>query len=281
VKLPDRKPALCLAGGAFFFAILIYSAWIEPYWVTVKHIDCRQPNLKRILEGKTAVHLTDLHIESIGRREHLILQIIDEVKPEFIFLTGDYVRWNGDYEPALDFLSRLTAKGGVWAVMGDYDYSNDRKSCLFCHEKESGRPTKRHGVRFLRNSHEKTEVNGELLYIVGLEMAPVRSRGSMPNRPEWPALPRGNAAVVLVHNPLAFDDMAAESNALVLAGDTHGGQVPLFGWVWQRLGYKKNTKYEYGVFSENGKTMFVSSGVGTSHVPFRLFCRPEVVVLHF
>lgn len=54
------------------------------------------------------------------------------------FLTGDYVWWEDDYEPALDFLSRLKANTGIWAVMGDYDYSISRKCCLFCHEKESG-----------------------------------------------------------------------------------------------------------------------------------------------
>ena len=67
----------------------------------------------------------------------------------------------------------------------------------------------------------------------------------------------------------------------MLAGDTHGGQFALPSWLWNIIGYKKNAAYSQGLFEEGNKRMFVTRGIGTSHIPIRLFRRPEVVVLHF
>jgi predicted MPP superfamily phosphohydrolase len=67
----------------------------------------------------------------------------------------------------------------------------------------------------------------------------------------------------------------------MLAGDTHGGQVPLPAWFLRIAGYDKNVLYNQGLFEEGGKKMFVSRGIGTSHIPIRLFRKPEIVVLHF
>jgi len=88
-------------------------------------------------------------------------------------------------------------------------------------------------------------------------------------------------AIILSHSPLIFDLINDNQNILVLAGDTHGGQVPLPSWLWKLLGYEKNTRYEQGWFESGMKKMYVTRGVGTSHLPFRFFRRPEITVFHF
>ena len=101
----------------------IYALFIEPQRVKTSHLYINDTELSLILKNKKAVHISDLHINKIGFREKTALKIIEGIKPDLIFLTGDYVDWNGDYSPALMFLSKLEAPLGVWAVMGDYDYS--------------------------------------------------------------------------------------------------------------------------------------------------------------
>jgi len=84
--------------------------------------------------------------------------------------------------------------------------------------------------------------------------------------------------VLLSHNPLNFDRLKGASPILVLAGDTHGGQVPLPGWLYGLLGYEKNARYNQGVFRADGNAMYVSRGLGTSHLPMRILRSPEIAV---
>lgn len=255
-----------------------YSIWVEPYSLIVKHVWIRDSQLAKVLVDKVIVHLSDLHIKINGNREQKLLSILDQLKPDLIFLTGDYVPWSCDYNEALDFLSRLKAKEGIWAVMGDYDYSCSRKSCLFCHEEGSGRPTKRHAVRFLRNSLEKISFTDSLsLWIGGVD--DVNNSGSFFSEKRIYLLKK--PAIILSHSPLIFEQFDKDDHVLILAGDTHGGQIPLPSWFWRVMKYKKIYKYSHGFFERGQKKMFVSSGVGTSHFPVRILRPPEVVVLHF
>jgi len=267
-----------VAVGLCLLGVIAYCLWVEPNQLVVRHVWIEDSSLAKVLKGKVVVHISDLHIDRLGRREQKALQVLDELKPDLIFLTGDYVQWNGDYETALHFLSKLRAKVGIWGVMGDYDYSQSRKSCLFCHEEGSGRSTRGHSVKFLRNSYDKVELPGGFIWIGGMDRESERPYSSdkklLPNK-------MGGAAVILSHNPLAFDLLNEHQSVLMLSGDTHGGQIPLPSWLWRILGYEKTARYTQGLFENGRKKMFVSRGIGTSHIPIRLFRPPEVVVLHF
>lgn len=59
------------------------------------------------------MQISDLHLNSIGNREKKVLSLVHMIQPDFIFLPGDYLQWDGDVEVALDFLSKLKAKVGV------------------------------------------------------------------------------------------------------------------------------------------------------------------------
>ena len=110
-----------------FSGLVLYGIFIEPYQVEIHHVRIENARWAKVLEGKIVLHLSDLHIDKLGKREQKVLEILEEMQPDFVFLTGDYTRWNGDNEAALAFLSGLKAKVGVWAVMGDYDYSRSIK----------------------------------------------------------------------------------------------------------------------------------------------------------
>jgi hypothetical protein len=273
-----NKRLFVFLGVAIFLGLAAYGYLVEPNWIEVNHVRIQSPELSKALHGKTAVHLSDLHIGRIGKREEKVLKLLTELNPDFVFLTGDYVKWKGDYEAALAFLSKIEVKAAAWAVMGDYDYSDSRRSCLFCHEPNSGEPTKRHQIRLLRNTRETKEIEGGALLIGGIDgegdFDPVFKEAIK----EWQTQ---GVRIVLSHDPLNFDLFADGSEVLVLSGDTHGGQIPLPSWLWNLLGYEKNAKYSHGLYQKGMAKMYVSKGMGTSHVPSRFLRRPEIVVLHF
>jgi predicted MPP superfamily phosphohydrolase len=255
--------------------LVIYGVWIEPDRIEVHHVWIHDKFLGKVLDKKIVVQLSDLHIKRIGSREQNILKILNELKPDFIFLTGDYVKWNGDYEAALTFLSQLHAKIGIWGVLGDYDYSNSRKSCLFCHEAGTWRYTSRHQVHFLRNSLEKVNLSNVSFWIGGGDIEEEQPEKS------FSIFKKKEPIIILSHNPLSFDLLDKDQDVFMLAGDTHGGQIPLPTWLWRIMGYKKTALYCQGIFKNGHKKMFVSRGIGTSHFPIRILRRPEIVVLHF
>ncbi len=261
-----------------FSGLGLYGIFIEPYQVEIHHVRIENARLAKVLEGKIVVHLSDLHISKLGKREQKVLKILEEIEPDFVFLTGDYIQWDGDNDAALTFLSRLKAKVGVWAVMGDYDYSRSRTSCLFCHEAGSGKPTRRHNVRFLKDSLEHVSLPDGSISIGGIDR-----EADLPFSSDTPSFPEKleEPVIILSHDPLNFELIDDDQDVLMLSGDTHGGQMPLPSRLWGLLGYEKCARYSHGLFERGKKKMFVSRGIGTSHVPIRIFRRPEVVVLHF
>lgn len=258
-------------------SVLFYGMLIGPYHIEITHLNLEHIDFPKTLKGKRAVHLTDLHIRDIGRLEERVLSTIEALKPDLVLMTGDYVRWRGKEEGALEFLSRVHAPLGVWAVMGDYDYSINRRSCLFCHEKASSGPTRRHSVQFLKNELRAVNleegnfhiagVDGEAEEVDGIDTSDLKTKDRY--------------TLLLSHDPLYFKKIGADSKVFILAGDTHGGQIAFPGWLFGWFGYEKNLLFNQGYFSEGKKQMYVNRGIGTSHVPIRLFRRPEIVVVHF
>jgi len=263
---------------ALWVVVLCYGFFIEPNTIQVSHIWIEGSALNTVLKGKTALHISDLHISADGYREKKLQQLIAQIKPDLIFLTGDYVPWEGCYEPALQVLPRLKAPLGVWAVMGDYDYSRPRMSCLFCHEPSSGKPAKAHTVRFLRNNRDRVELPAGAFSVIGIDLTVDRTLLSEKN---MSTLIGHEPAILLHHNPGIFDYVPISHDVLILAGDTHGGQIPLPSYIWKLFGYANCYKYMQGFFKKGLKKMFVSRGIGTSHFKFRFLRPPELVVIHF
>jgi predicted MPP superfamily phosphohydrolase len=98
------------------------------------------------------------------------------------------------------------------------------------------------------------------------------------------ANPKEGQIVVLEHSPdilyiLNYWKDLNPDLKLMLAGHTHGGQVwlPIIGapFVPSSVGQR----YAQGHIEEEGVHMFVTSGIGTSILPFRFMVPPEVAVI--
>jgi uncharacterized protein len=263
---------------SLFLVLFIYGRYMEPNTIKIREININSDVIGNALKNKIIVHISDLHISRFGKVETEVLNIIDQINPDLIFLTGDYMKWKGDTKPALTFLSKLEAKSGVFAVMGDYDYSDSKKSCLFCHEKGSGRPTKQHNVHMLRNFSQNINIGKQVVKIAGMDDG-YDGLNEFIKMEE--ATDQKEPLFVLSHSPMVFDKFSTKDNVFMFSGDTHGGQVRLPNWLFEIMGYKKNVKYNYGLFQEGKKNMYVTRGIGTSHFRFRLFCPPEVAVFRF
>ncbi len=278
MSLQKRHLAIVIAGSALMAAAGLWGYGLfESGRIEISRVDGHRLVPGGSLDGMTAVQLSDLHVREMGTFEEEVLAAIRSIDPDIIFLTGDYVAWDGDYEAALAFLSKLSARVGVWAVLGDHDYSNSRKSCSFCHSREDRHTPRLPNVRFLRNGCETLQTPQGDMKVCGVDR---QFPGTLPVI-ENELAATGGPVVLLSHSPLYFDRLNPDRDILVLAGDTHGGQVPVPSWLYGLLGYEKNARYNQGLFRDGRKAMYVSRGLGTSHVPIRVFRKPEIVVLKF
>ncbi|MCD4692446.1 MAG: metallophosphoesterase [Calditrichales bacterium] len=259
----------------------VYAFFIEPQRLIVTTVEIKSDAFADILENKTVVHLSDLHFKD-GKNPLLnkILKRLENIKPDLIFLSGDYVDWfsgSEAYDHAEYFLSQLKAAYGVYAVMGDADYTCAFRHCLFCHTENSVQPPVKHSVHFLRDTNKVIQIDDHQLNIAGLNVNINLSANIQFMHSLIDSLP----TIFLSHTSMPYDKLDADKNVFMLCGDTHGGQVYLPIWLWKILKRKIDPKHMYGYFHEKNKHLFVNSGIGVSFINIRFGVPPEIVLLKF
>jgi predicted MPP superfamily phosphohydrolase len=93
-------------------------------------------------------------------------------------------------------------------------------------------------------------------------------------------IPDGAFRLLLAHSPDMVRPAEDLGIDLVLAGHTHGGQIrlPGIGALFSQTNLGRH--YASGMFSFGHTKLYVNRGIGNALVPFRLFCRPELTVIH-
>lgn len=249
----------------FALGIAIYAYKIEPFNIEVTHHRIAAP-LQTPLK---IAHLSDLHTYGIGQREQKMFAVLEQEKPDLIVVTGDSISDSSGFAGCLDVLKRLQAPMGVWIVVGNHENwaARDMKKDYgsFKNYYESA------GAKFLYNSNIKIRDD---LWLIGLDDA-------MTGTPEvdkaFAGVPDGVCKITLFHSPTTFDDVAGKCD-LAFAGHSHGGQVrlPFIKPLWLPA---KCGAYDEGWFERDGSKMYVSRGLGTSLLPVRFNCRPEIAII--
>lgn len=261
---------------AGLFGLGLDAVCIEPARLVVRDVEVRLPGWPGALGGLRVAVLSDLHagaphLGAAKRRE--IVGLTNAARPDLVVLLGDYVvgrEFGGRFvEPEVIAreLAELRAPLGVVAVLGNHD-------CWFDGPRVR-RALEGAGVRVLENDAVAREVQGTRLWVAGL--SDLWTEGVDIGAALRP-VPPGEPVLLLTHNPDVFSDVP-ERVTLTLAGHTHGGQVrlPVFGTpvVPSRYG----GRYAAGLVVEDGKRLFVTSGLGTSIVPVRFGVPPEIALL--
>jgi uncharacterized protein len=202
------------------------------------------------------------HARPWGALELTVIEALREARPDVVLVAGDTVTASGDAAAVRGFLAELNAPFGVWFVPGNWE-----------HWVLPGDPTRYlpAGVRALTNAAAPVRSD---VWLVGID----DDIAGLPNSAvAFADVPAGVATIAFSHSPSIFD-RASKSAGLVLAGHTHGGQVraPLLGALWLPPG---SGDYEMGWYERDSSRLFVSRGLGTSILPLRFLCRPELAII--
>jgi predicted MPP superfamily phosphohydrolase len=264
------------------WARLSYGRKIEPTWLESNEFALHIPDLPKSLCGLRIAHLTDFH-----GGHHLPPSYLKEVvhrtlshKPDLIALTGDFVHKGYQHvESVARSLSHLSAPLGVYAVLGNHDFSVRNASGFRRHRglhKAVAGALESHGVRVLRNESAIVRRAGAKLQVAGIDdlwSGECDPKSAL--RDLCPKSPR----LVLAHNPLTVEHLGEERCDLMLSGHTHGGQVNWPGVGRLFIG-KKARRLPAGLCHHGRTPVYVNKGVGFGW-RFRFGVRPEVAIIKF
>jgi predicted MPP superfamily phosphohydrolase len=262
------------------WARLHYATRVEPTWLELNALEVSVPGLAADFTGLRVVQISDLHCSRRVNGAYLgeAVELAQRQHPDLIALTGDFIHAGyGHIEEAAEVVARCHAPLGVWAVLGNHDYSvrnaSGRRRYPDLNQAVAD-ALRRHGIRVLDNESAVISRGQGQLYLVGL--SDLWSCAFDPNKALAgldPHIPR----LVLAHNPCSIESMNGHRCDLMLSGHTHGGQVNL-----PRLGRvalsKRGKRYAAGLYHIGKTWLYVNKGVGVGTFPVRFNVRPEVAV---
>ena len=257
--------------GTFIVGTGTYSLAVEPRWFEVRRIKIKLSGLPVAFNGMKLIQFSDTHIGfhfSLNDLETVVKQI-NELRADMVCFTGDLLDDQSGlpYLPEVTrILSQIKAPLGKWAVLGNHDYwtgVNPIHTALTDA-----------GFRLLKNQHTVIEKGTDLIYMIGLDDV---LEGEVNVDLATKMIPQGVCKILLVHEP-DFADHLPSPVDLQLSGHSHGGQILLpFGspLVTPPLG----SKYPIGLYTVNNTILYTNKGLGTTILPFRFWCRPEITLV--
>lgn len=253
----------------------------------------------------TMAIITDLHIghtTSIKKLKELVDKV-NSLNADIIINLGDYDAhkmklYNVDKQDVIDAFSCLHAPMGVYSILGNHDGLSDSfidfgfPDPLDAQKAMIVEIIEKSNMTLLDNTHTILEKDGKKVALIGTSDTssttkpyPLTFLDGKISEKDYPYLyetlenvPQGLPKILLNHSPDIFP-FVPDDVALTLSGHTHGSQVAIPLIKYLILPSRYGLKYHKGLHKDQKKQLFVSSGVGTTVLPFRLGNPPEIVLL--
>ncbi len=248
--------------------------WFEAGWLRTRVLEVEIAGLPPELDGLRIAHLSDFHLGVPSRGRLAVERAVAWTaarKPDLVLVSGDLLARPGG-EPLLrELLAQLEP---CVCVLGNHDLAQSRDPFS-----KPVRLTELQPATLLADEAVELELRGRRVQVVGVDPRTYTGGRAQPER-----IADGTAdlRLLLCHFPGIARKLPAGAFDLVLAGDTHGGQIAL-PYPGGKLGLAHPRVRELeGIYRFPGSLLHVSPGLGTTFVPFRFFARPEVteLVLH-
>jgi len=252
----------------------------EAQWV--RRVDRRlpAPDAAADLDGLTIVQLSDFHAGFTPsfnlRAMRKAVDLALAARPDLLVITGDFACGPHGRAEFQRQLRRLASPLGVYGVLGNHDHGDSKAPFV---QPTDPRLLEECGIRLLTNEVVAVPYGDACVEIAGVDDA----EGVHDDLPAVLAAlerrPRG-LRLLLTHHAGVVLQTAPGDFHMALAGDTHGGQIclPLPGR--RILLSDPSARFAEGAYDVGGRPLYVTRGAGTSMLPLRAFCRPEIVVFH-
>lgn len=251
--------------------VLIYARFIEPKFLVTNEIKITSEKIDDTFHGLKIVHFSDLHYGMTVDLKYMkkLINEINILKPDIVLFTGDliedgYKLKKEEKEKLIKYLSDINSTYGKYAIIGNHDYFNEDFTDIITSS----------NFTYLNNNYDIIYKEDNSILIYGVDDAiystPVYD---MLNNEE---LKNTDYKIIMVHEPDIVENIAYNYDVdLILGGHSHNKQVniPFIKAFW--LPYM-GQKYYDSYYNINNTDIYVSNGIGTSTLKFRMFSIPSI-----
>jgi len=264
VPFADR---IVFALAALGFVCIAYGYFVEPYRLTISHVEIRSSKLAAGQHPIRIVHFSDLHSDPKARLERRLPEAVRREHPDIIVFTGDSINSPEGLPVLQNCLSALAMIAPTFVVRGNWDTYDWSHIDLF----------DKTGVRELNGSAVRLEISGTPVWIAGLAF-----NNPLALEKTARTIQGGEFSVLLYHSPDLMPEVTEQRIDLYCAGHTHGGQValPFYGALITMSRFGK--RYEAGLYHDSNTWLYVNRGigmVGRLAPRVRFWSRPELTVI--
>lgn len=269
--------ALCII---IIAAVAVFLYWQDNGVAATKY-SYSNKKIPPAFDGFKIVHISDLHNKRFGKDQKSLVKIIDDSKPDIIVITGDIIDCHRtNLKSAMELVRAAVKIAPVYYAAGNHECKSNLYDKLSPMLEAAG-------VHVLNNQSAEISRQGAVITVMG-----VRDIEFLKQTQKSKALNKFRAVLsdvckqkagftmLLAHRPELFQEYASQNVELVFSGHAHGGQVrlPVIGGLFAP-GQGWKPKYTGGFYYINSSALLVSRGLGNSEFPFRVFNRPEVILL--
>ena len=251
--------------------ILLYSRFIGTKGLKVKEYKIVNENFTDNFYGLKIVHITDLHYGNTTNKSDLkkIVDKVNLIKPDIIVFTGDLLDEelnNEELEEFKSILNNMKSNIKKYAVNGN-------------HDENFSEILKETGFTDLNNNYDSLyNSNNSVILFSGINTND-DINDAIKNINNFLSDEQNTNNIIykimLMHEPDKILDFDYNNYDLILAGHSHNGQItiPFIGSLYKPNGSKKYYKDYYEL---EGTKLYISGGIGTSTLKFRLFNKPSI-----
>ena len=249
-----------------FILLAIFVRFYGVSQIVTKEYSIISKEIPRGFDGMKIVQISDIHYGTTINESSLkkMVNKVNQLKPDIIVFTGDLVAKGINPTDKIKAeitvnLSKLKAPIGKYAIASNEDLESDSFYDLITN---SGFTLLNNEAKLIYNNDD------EPIELVGIS--------NINNKIEL----TDNYKIALIHKPDDFDNIKNDNYNIVMAGHNHGGiiRLPFLGGLINIEGAKK---YHNDYYEIDNTKLYVSSGLGTSNINFRMFNQPSINLYRF
>jgi len=243
----------------FIIALIVYSFTLGTKGIFIKEYKIETNNINKKLDGIKILQFSDLLFGSSTKRNTVkeLIKKINLAKPDIIIFSGGILNNNydimgNDENFLINELSKTKAEVGKYYITGN---KNDKKyeDILI-----------KSGFISLDNNYEQLYQSISNPIVI---LSKKNTNNYLSNNADF-----NGFKILVLNNPKDFDDYKNNNFDMVISGYTLNGQI----YIPKLNKYIINSKYYKSYQKINNTKLYINNGIGTKHLPARLFNHPTI-----